>query len=140
MDALSIVLPAYNEEETVGAVIDEVSSVMQQLGVEHEILLVDDGSLDRTGEIAHRRTQSVPGLRVIAHHPGRGYGGALKAGFAVASKEWIVFFPTDGQFVFAEVDRFPPRVREMGAIFKSWKRTVESSSVEFMLKVRPASS
>jgi glycosyltransferase involved in cell wall biosynthesis len=112
MSGLSVVLPAHNEEATVAGVVEEVSTVVQQLGMDHEIILVNDGSTDRTGEIARDLAQRIPGFRLVEHHPGRGYGGALKAGFAAATKELIAFFPTDRQFVFAEIDRFLARIDE----------------------------
>ena len=105
MSSLSIVLPAYNEEENVTAAVEEVSSVVQQLGLDHEIILVNDGSRDRTGEIGRVLADRIPNYRLVEHHPNRGYGGALKAGFEAATKEWIAFVPADKQFVFAEIDR-----------------------------------
>jgi glycosyltransferase involved in cell wall biosynthesis len=105
MYSLSVVLPAHNEEATVADVIQEVSSVVQGLGMDYEIILVNDGSTDRTGEVARELARRIPGFQLVEHHPGRGYGGALKAGFAAASKELIAFFPTDKQFVFAEIER-----------------------------------
>jgi glycosyltransferase involved in cell wall biosynthesis len=110
--SLSVILPAHNEEATVVDVVQEVSTVVQEMGLEYEIILVDDGSTDRTGEIARELMPHVPGLRLVEHHPGRGYGGALKAGFAAATKELVAFFPTDKQFVFAEIDRLLARIDE----------------------------
>lgn len=109
MSSLSIVLPAYNEEENAAAAVEEVSAVARQLGMDYEIILVNDGSRDRTGEIGRDLAARVPNFRLVEHHPNRGYGGALKAGFAAATKEWIAFVPADKQFVFAEIDRFLAR-------------------------------
>lgn len=112
---LSVVIPAYNEEANVVAAVEEVLRVMQTLSVEYEIILVNDGSRDRTGEIA--RTQLVPRIsnfRLVEHFPNRGYGGALKAGFAAATKELIAFIPSDQQFKFSEItlllDRLNPGI------------------------------
>jgi glycosyltransferase involved in cell wall biosynthesis len=112
MVSLSIVLPAYNEEANVENAINEVSRVSQELGIDHEIILVNDGSADRTGEIARDLAQRIPNLRVVEHFPNRGYGGALKAGFAAASKDLIGFFPADRQFDFSEVGRLLRRINE----------------------------
>ena len=106
MTSLSIVLPAYNEAENVARAVQEVSDVAQDLGLDHEIILVNDGSSDRTGEIARELVGQIPHFRLVAHHPNRGYGGALKAGFAAATKEWIAFVPADKQFQFSEIERF----------------------------------
>jgi glycosyltransferase involved in cell wall biosynthesis len=104
--SLSIVLPAYNEEANVKSAVESVSAVAQQLGTDYEIILVNDGSTDRTGEIARELAQRVPHFRLVEHHPNRGYGGALKAGFAAATQDLIAFVPSDNQFVFGEIERF----------------------------------
>lgn len=104
MTSLSIVIPAYNEQENVKAAVEKVSAVAQKLHMEYEILLVNDGSRDRTGEIAKTElTPSIPNFRLVEHFPNRGYGGALKAGFAAATKDLIAFIPADNQFDFDEV-------------------------------------
>ncbi len=105
MPSLSVVLPAYNEEENVASAVEEVSNVAQQLGMDYEIILVNDGSADRTGEIARELAQRIPNFRLVEHYPNRGYGGSLKAGFAAATKDLIAFVPTDKQFVFSEITR-----------------------------------
>jgi glycosyltransferase involved in cell wall biosynthesis len=106
MTSLSIVLPAYNEAENVARAVQEVSDVAQNLDLDHEIILVNDGSSDRTGEVARELIGQIPHFRLVEHHPNRGYGGALKAGFAAAIKEWIAFVPADKQFKFSEIERF----------------------------------
>jgi glycosyltransferase involved in cell wall biosynthesis len=110
MPSLSVVLPAHDEEATVADAVEEVSNVMHQLGMDHEIILVNDGSTDRTGEIGRELAQRIPNFRLVEHYPSRHYGGALKAGFAVATKELIAFFPADKQFVFSEIARMLERL------------------------------
>jgi glycosyltransferase involved in cell wall biosynthesis len=112
MPSLSIVLPAYNEEKNVANALGEVSSVAQQLGMDYEIILVNDGSADRTGEIVRELEQRLPKFRLVEHYPNRGYGGALKAGFAAASKDLVAFVPADKQFVFSEIDRLLEKIGE----------------------------
>jgi len=112
MFSLSIVLPTYNEEANVANVGEEVSAVAQQLSLDYEIILVNDGSTDRTGEIAREMAQRIPSFRLVSHYPNRGYGGSLKAGFAAATKDLITFVPADKQFVFREIDRFLERIAE----------------------------
>jgi len=103
MSSLSIVLPAYNEEANVERAVEQVSAVAQQLGMEYEIILVNDGSADRTGEIGHELEGRIPNYRLVEHYPNRGYGGSLKAGFEAATKELIAFVPADNQFDFGEI-------------------------------------
>jgi glycosyltransferase involved in cell wall biosynthesis len=103
MSSLSIVLPAYNEEANVESAVEQVFTVAQQLGMDYEIILVNDGSADRTGEIGRELMQRVPHFRLVEHYPNRGYGGSLKAGFAAATRDLIAFIPADNQFDFGEI-------------------------------------
>lgn len=112
MSSLSIVLPAYNEEANVESAVKQVSAVAQQLGMDYEIILVNDGSADRTGEIGRELMERIPNFRLVEHYPNRGYGGALKAGFTAATKELITFVPADKQFVFSEITRLLERLDE----------------------------
>lgn len=106
MKGLSIVVPAYNEEPNVAGTVREIAKVAPRLSMDYEILVVNDGSRDRTGEIVRELMQEIPHSRLLEHYPNRGYGGALKAGFASASYDLIAFVPADGQFLFAEIDLF----------------------------------
>ncbi len=114
MHSLSIVIPAYNEEANVAEAVRRVSHTAQHLGIDYDIIVVNDGSRDRTGEIVRELAASIPNLRLVEHFPNRGYGGALKAGFAASVKEFIAFTPADNQFDFGEIrlllDRLTPDV------------------------------
>jgi len=115
MDSLSIVLPAYNEAENVEQAVSHVSEGAQTLDRDYEIILVNDGSTDRTGEIGRQLEKEVPNFRLVEHYPNRGYGGALKAGFEAAEKELIAFYPGDAQFDFGEITRLLERLEEKDA-------------------------
>ena len=101
--SLSVILPAYNEEANVALAVERVSETMQSLGMDYEIILVNDGSRDRTGEIARELQTRIPHFKLVEHFPNRGYGGSLKAGFAAATCDWIAFTPSDNQFDFREI-------------------------------------
>ena len=104
--SLSIVVPAFDEADNVVPAIQAISAVARPLGRDYEIILVNDGSRDATGELARARLVGrIPGFVLIEHSPNRGYGGALKAGFAVATKEVVAFTAADRQFDFREVTR-----------------------------------
>lgn len=106
MQKLSVVVPAYNEEANLEKCIQNIQTVLKALKIEHEVIIVDDGSTDKTGEIAETLAKKYKSLNVVHNKPNRGYGGSLKSGFAKASKEWIVFFPADNQFDFSEIHKF----------------------------------
>ena len=75
-----------------------MSAAARAAGVRHEILAVNDGSRDRTGDVVRGLLPAIPELRLVEHFPNRGYGGALRAGFHTARHEWIAFLPGDNQF------------------------------------------
>ncbi len=104
MGSLSFVIPAFNEEPNVAEALRRASTVLQELNLDYEIILVNDGSRDRTGEIAKSMIGTIPHLRVVENNPNRGYGGALKSGFYAAVKEWIAFAPSDNQFDFTQLN------------------------------------
>src|SRR5690349_15256345 len=98
MTVLSVVIPAYNEENGIAEMASRVLSVgpaLKKVGVDRlELLVVDDGSRDRTAEIA----QNIDGVTLIRHPGNRGYGAALKTGFSKASGELIGFLDADGTY------------------------------------------
>lgn len=98
MTVLSVVIPAYNEENGIAEIAARVLSVvpsLQKVGVERlELLVVDDGSRDRTAEVA----QNIAGVTLIRHPKNKGYGAALKTGFSKASGELIGFLDADGTY------------------------------------------
>ncbi|MCL4266782.1 MAG: glycosyltransferase family 2 protein [Anaerolineae bacterium] len=98
MTTLSVVIPAYNEEGGIAEIAHRVLSIresLKEVGVNNlELLVVDDGSKDRTVEIAG----SIEGVTLIQHPQNKGYGGALKTGFSQATGELIAFLDADGTY------------------------------------------
>lgn len=105
---ISVVLPAYNEEPNVAAAIAQAGAAMRSIGARYEIIVVDDGSRDNTAAVVEALLAATPGLRLVRHPANRGYGGALRSGFAAATREWIMLNASDNQFDMAEVTRFLP--------------------------------
>ncbi len=93
--SVSLVVPMYNEEESVGHFLDVAIPALTEHADDWEIVLVDDGSRDRTGEIVRARAALDPRIRLLAHERNRGLGGTLRTGFAAASKEWILYSDCD---------------------------------------------
>ncbi|MFQ5419177.1 MAG: glycosyltransferase family 2 protein [Anaerolineae bacterium] len=98
MTTLTVVIPAYNEEDGIADIAHRVLSAREglaEVGVDNlELIVVDDGSKDRTVEIA----QSIEGVTLIQHSQNKGYGGALKTGFGQAKGELIGFLDADGTY------------------------------------------
>jgi hypothetical protein len=98
MVSLSIVIPAYNEEDGIATIAERVLATrpaLSEAGVDRlELLVVDDGSRDRTAEIASR----IAGVTLVRHEQNKGYGAALKTGFGMASGDLIGFLDADGTY------------------------------------------
>jgi hypothetical protein len=97
MDKLSIVIPAYNEEDGIGSIVERVLATQSPLtasGVDLELVVVDDGSRDRTAEIVARYPEAL----LVRHRTNHGYGAALKTGFAQARGDWLGFLDADGTY------------------------------------------
>jgi len=102
---ISMVLPAYNEEANIARAVERADAALAATGLDCELIVVNDGSRDKTGEILRELAPRYPRLRIVEHFPNRGYGGALRAGFAAAQKEWVFQSDSDNQFDYAEVVR-----------------------------------
>ncbi len=95
---LSLVLPAWNEEETIDQAIAEAETALQDVVADYEIIVVDDGSADGTAEIVARRAAVDPRVRLVRHPHNRGYGAALRTGFEAARHDLVAFTDADCQF------------------------------------------
>lgn len=115
IEELSVFFPTYNEEGSIRTTVEDARKVLERIADRWEIIVVNDGSNDRTGEIAQKLSEKDKGIRVINHAPNRGYGAALKSGFYNCRYSWIAFTDSDGQFDFSEVTNFIEKQRETGA-------------------------
>src|ERR1051325_7140831 len=113
-DSISAVLPAYNEEENIETAATRMAEVLRSLNLrDWEVIVVDDGSADRTGEIADRLAGEDPEhIRVIHHSPNRGYAQALKDGFAAARCRLLFFTDSDNQFDVREIRNLLPLIED----------------------------
>lgn len=110
---LSLILPAFNEEAGIAAAIAEADAALSRLGLTYEIIVVDDGSTDRTAEIA-----ASVGVRVIRHEVNLGYGAALRNGFAAARGNLIAFTDADCQFYLDDLTLLIPHVQLVDGSFR----------------------
>ena len=110
MTSISAVLPAYNEEALIAATATEVAAAMANLVDDYEVIVVNDGSRDRTEEIVQQIAQANPRIRCVTHPVNRGYGEALRTGFTSATKDFIFFTDGDKQFDVREVERLLPEM------------------------------
>jgi len=95
---LSIFFPAYNDVGTIASLALLAHMTARQVTDDHEVIVVNDGSPDHTAELLDEMARHFSWLRVVHHEKNRGYGGALRTGFASASKELIFYTDGDAQY------------------------------------------
>lgn len=105
LSGLSFFFPARDEELNVEPMVAQALAVLPKYADRVEVTIVDDGSSDRTGEIADALARADPRVKVIHHRPGRGYGGAVRAGLRSATQPFVFFTDGDQQFDVADFDR-----------------------------------
>jgi glycosyltransferase involved in cell wall biosynthesis len=115
---LSVVLPAHNEEAAIAGTIQSVVSVLDEWGLDFEVIVVNDGSKDRTQAIVEEIATADRRVRLLNHAANQGYGAALVSGFeAVSGDKTLVFFmDSDGQFDIRDLERFFALIEEYDAV------------------------
>jgi len=103
--SLSIFFPCYNEEGNVERVTRTAVEAAGRFAEAFEVIIVNDGSRDQTGEIADRLATEIPEVRAVHNRPNLGYGGAVARGLSEARMEWVFFTDGDGQFDINELPR-----------------------------------
>jgi putative flippase GtrA len=114
--SLSVILPAYNEEALIADTISTTMATLTSWMHDFEVIVVNDGSKDRTGDIVARLSAYDRRVRLINHPVNRGYGAALVTGFEAVTKELAFFMDSDGQFDIRDLARFFPLIEEYGAV------------------------
>lgn len=118
---LSIFFPVYNDWGTIASMVAESIITAQKLSDDFEIILVDDGSRQKTKDILSFLQDSFPQVRVVTHPKNRGYGGALRTGFQEASKEFIFYTDGDAQYDVTELLHLAEAMNENVDVVNGWK-------------------
>ena len=101
---LSVFFPAYNDSGTIASLVIRAVQTAGLLTPDHEVIVINDGSTDSTPQILDELAALYPGIvRIVHHQKNRGYGGALRSGFATASKDVIFYTDGDAQYDPAEM-------------------------------------
>jgi glycosyltransferase involved in cell wall biosynthesis len=115
-DGVSVVMPAYREEANLASTVEDMLATLDALGERHVIVIVDDGSDDKTEKIADDFAVSYPGRVIAVHHEAnKGYGAAVRTGIATAlartDSAWLFLTDSDGQFRGAQLPEFLAQAR-----------------------------
>lgn len=108
--SISVFFPCYNEQDNVADVVEQALTVLKKLSADFEVIIVDDGSSDATGQIADEISRRDGSIRAVHHPTNRGYGAALQSGFEAATKELVFYMDGDGQFDIGEMPQLLPLI------------------------------
>lgn len=103
---ISVFFPAYNEEENIAKTVASSAKVLEKIAAKYEVIVIDDGSQDNTAQIVKDLSSKNKHIRLVSHHPNRGYGAAINTGFSECRYNVICYTDSDGQFDFEEIYNF----------------------------------
>ena len=98
LESVTAFFPAYNDGGTIPSMVLGALKVLPQVTDDYEVVVVNDGSQDYTAEVLDTLARTFPEVRIITHEANRGYGGALRTGFASARKAWVFYTDGDAQY------------------------------------------
>ncbi len=96
--SISAFFPCYNDSATLKGLIEKALAVLDDLADDYEVIVVDDGSADSSGEVIDQLAASYEKVRVVRHDRNRGYGAALRSGIRTSTKDWVFYTDSDGQY------------------------------------------
>ncbi len=114
--SLSVIMPAHNEEVAIAATVHGVVNTLSQWLEDFEVIVVNDGSRDRTRSIVEEIAAGDSRIRLINHAVNQGYGAALVRGFEAITNELVFFMDSDGQFDISDLERFFQLIDEYDAV------------------------
>jgi len=110
--SISVFFPAYNDGGTIASMVISAMLTLRQLTDDYEVIVVNDGSQDYTADILDELARIYPQVRVIHHETNKGYGGALRTGFASATKDLVFYTDGDAQYDARELKLLYPALVE----------------------------
>lgn len=135
IDGLSIVYPMYNEKDNIRTAVSEALRVGLTITHDLEVVIVDDCSIDESGDIANDIAVAHPEVKVVHHVRNRGLGGAIRSGFDTATKQWVLYMDSDLPIKMDDVLQAIP-LAEKSDIIIGWRKSrAESKKREIISKV-----
>lgn len=131
--SLSVVIPAYNEEENIEWLVADMVKDLPKYDIpNYEIIIVDDGSTDKTGEIIDSLTNRFKNVRVV-HQENGGYCRALLSGIKEAKKDYVAYFPADGQTLVRDIAKCIPNLGKVDLILGDRGERLDYSPYRMLL-------
>jgi glycosyltransferase involved in cell wall biosynthesis len=141
--SISVFFPAYNDGGTIASMVISALVTVRELTDEYEIVVVNDGSSDYTAQVLDELARSYEQVRIIHHEQNRGYGGALRTGFASATKDLVFYTDGDAQYDVRELQMLHRALTEGVDMVNGykisrsdpWYRTVIGRTYHWVVKI-----
>lgn len=117
---ISLIIPALNEESNLPILFEKALQILPKFFKEYEIIVVDDGSRDKTSLIVKEWSVRYPQIKLIRHEINLGVGAVLRDGIRESRFDWLFQSPGDNQFDLTEIEKFLPEM-ELGEIIQGWR-------------------
>jgi glycosyltransferase involved in cell wall biosynthesis len=114
--SISVFFPCYNEQDNVARTVGQALAVLEKLNADFEVIIVNDGSSDSTGQVAEEIAARDGRVKIVHHPTNLGYGAALQSGFGAATKELVFYTDGDGQFDIGEMPQLLPLMEEFDIV------------------------
>ena len=142
LSSLSLIIPTYNDDTTIGRLIDDAVILLQEVCPDYEIVIANDGSKDRTWEILQQIAQSNSRVRLINHSINQGYGMTIRELYYAAQKNLVFSLPGDYQYAPKELLKMADGLAKYDFVIglrvkrnDPWRRKLQSAVYNFMLRV-----
>ncbi len=119
--SISVFFPAYNDAGTIASLVVLADKTLRELTTDYEVIVVNDGSADHTGDVLAELAPKYPQLRIITHEKNKGYGGALRSGFANSTKDYIFYTDGDAQYDVQELALLVPKMTDDVDVVNGYK-------------------
>lgn len=119
--SISVFFPAFNDAHSIEKLVLNALAILPALTDDYEVIVINDGSKDNTGEVLSRLASEHKALRVVTHEANRGYGGALQSGFRTASKDLVFYTDGDGQYDVRELPKLFALLSENISVVNGFK-------------------
>jgi glycosyltransferase involved in cell wall biosynthesis len=125
LNSLSVFFPVYNEEKNLSILIKQALEIIPTVAKKFELIIINDGSQDKSLEVAKKLAQKHPEIKIVSHPVNLGYGAALRSGINAANYEWIFFTDSDLQFDLKQIVDFIPYTKTDQVIIGYRKKRAE---------------
>lgn len=110
LSSISVFFPAFNDEKTIGNLVEKAFQILPSVAQRYEVIVVNDGSIDKTAQVLENLAQKYQNFSVITHNKNQGYGGALKSGFRTAKGDYVFYTDGDGQYDVGELPKLVDKI------------------------------